>query len=158
MKAHALKPLALLLCAIAGAAALTTVSCTGNPVPVKEASSQTLGDTHWRLTRLGDEVVDNPAGEADVHFTLQQNNLLVTGNSGCNRMFGHYAVDGDSIKFDQMGGTKMFCEARMKLEQQFLKMFEQAARWKISGKTLELLDANGRAVASFEARDGGNPP
>jgi heat shock protein HslJ len=156
MKARAFGPSALLLCAIVGA--LTTMGCAGNPESVKEASSQTLGDTHWRLTRLGDEVVDNPAGEADVHFTLQQNNLLVTGNSGCNRMFGHYAVDGDSIKFDQMGGTRMFCEARMKLEQQFLKMFEQAARWKISGKTLELLDAGGRAVASFEARDAGNSP
>jgi heat shock protein HslJ len=158
MKTCASKPPALLLCAIAGAGVLTTTGCAGNPVAVQEASSQTLGDTHWRLTRLGNEVVDNPPGEADVHFTLQQNNLLVTGNLGCNRMFGHYAVDGDSIKFDQMGGTKMYCEARMKLEQQFLKTLEQVSRWRISGKTLELLDASGRAVASFEARDAGNPP
>ncbi len=158
MKAPAPKTSALLLCAILCVGALTTTGCVANPGPVQDASSQMLVDTHWRLTRLGDEVVENPPGERDVHLTLQQNNLVVTGNSGCNRMFGHYAVNGDSIKFDQMGGTKMFCEARMKLEQQFLGMFEQVAGWKITGKTLELLDTNGKAVAGFEAQDAINTP
>jgi heat shock protein HslJ len=158
MKARAFETPALLLCAIIGAGALTTTGCVAKPEPAKEVSAQMLVDTHWRLTRLGAEVVDNPPGERDVHLTLQQNNLVVTGNSGCNRMFGHYAVSGNSIKFDQIGGTKMFCEARMKLEQQFLGMFEQVAGWKITGKTLELLDANGKAVAGFEAQDAISTP
>jgi heat shock protein HslJ len=158
MKARAFKTAALLLCAIAGACVLTTTGCVAKSGPVNEAASQMLVDTHWRLTRLGADVVENPPGERDVHITLQQNNLVVTGNSGCNRMLGHYAVNGDSIKFDQIGGTKMFCEARMKLEQQFLAMFEQVASWKITGKILELLNADGKAVASFEAQDAISTP
>jgi heat shock protein HslJ len=139
----------LLLGAALGAGTLTTVGCASSAAPAGAATTDTLVNTHWRLTQLGDEVVDNPPGERDVHITLQEQNLVVTGNSGCNRMFGHYALDGQTLKFDQMGGTKMFCDTRMELEQKFLEMFGSVAGWKISGKTLQLLDADGKAVATF---------
>jgi heat shock protein HslJ len=52
-----------------------------------------------------------------------------------------------------MGGTKMACadDGRMRLEQQYLEMFSTVAGWKISGQTLELVDAQGKAVATFVA-------
>ena len=140
----------MLLCSLLASAALTT-GCTTSSAPVKNAASQMLAGTHWRLTQIGDEIVDNPAGDRDVHFVLQTTDPLVAGNAGCNRMFGHYALQGDQIKFDQMGGTKMFCEAHMDLEQKFLGMFDAVSRWKISGNTLQLMDGTGRAVGTFEA-------
>jgi heat shock protein HslJ len=68
-------------------------------------------------------------------------------------MFGAYALDGQSLKFAQMGGTKMACmdESRMRLEQEFLQMFANVSRWRITARTLELLDANDRIVATFSA-------
>src|SRR3954471_22162215 len=114
-KAAGVLPLAL-----ACACGLTISACMSNPGPVKQAAAQTLVGTHWRLTQVGNEIVDNPPGEQDAHFVLQSTNLLVSGNAGCNRMFGHYALNGDEIKFDQLGGTRMYCEARMELEQKFL--------------------------------------
>ena len=62
----------------------------------------------------------NPAGTREVYFSLQSQNPNVVGFSGCNRMFGHYALAGEQLKFDQIGGTKMFCDVRMELEQRFL--------------------------------------
>jgi heat shock protein HslJ len=117
--------------------------------PVKEASTLTLLNTQWRLTMLGDEVVDNPAGERAVHFLLQPSNTNVVGFSGCNRMFGQYALDGASLKFNGLGGTRMFCEGRMELEQKYLAMFGQVGGWKVSGSTLQLRDASAKAVATF---------
>ena len=148
MKTHGYRLTPLLLCAMLGAGVLTT-SCMTTPAPAP-AATQSLLDTRWRLTKLGDEVIENPAGERAVHFQLQAANSGLTGFSGCNRMFGRYALDGSSLKFDGLGGTRMFCQPNMQLEQKFLGMFQNVASWKITGNSLELLDAGGKAVASFE--------
>ena len=138
------------LAAILGAGILTT-SCTTATGPVKTASALPLLNTQWRLTQLGDEVIENPAGDQAVNFLLQPSSTNLVGFSGCNRMFGRYALEGNSLKFDGLGGTRMFCEGRMQIEQRFLTMFSQAARWEITGSTLRLLDANGKTAATFEA-------
>jgi heat shock protein HslJ len=39
----------------------------------------------------------------------------------------------------------------MQLEQRYLSMFGRVASWKIEGRSLELLDASGRSVATFVA-------
>jgi heat shock protein HslJ len=150
MNTRNLKIGALLLCSLLGAGILTT-SCTTSSKPVKEASALPLLNTEWRLTQLGGEVVDNPAGEHAVNFLLQPSSTNLVGFSGCNRMFGRYALEGASLKFDGLGGTRMFCEARMPLEQKFLAMFSQVTRWEITGSTLRLLDGNGKTAATFEA-------
>jgi len=134
------------------AIALVSVGCnTMGKKEVAQAAPATLLDTRWRLTQVGEVVVPNPAGNREVYFSLQSQNLNVVGFSGCNRMFGHYVLAGEQLKFDQMGGTKMFCDARMELEQRFVAMFEYVAGWKISGNTLQLLNSQGGTVAGFEA-------
>ena len=117
---------------------------------VRQAAPASLLDTHWRLTQVGEVVVPNPPGNRAVYFALQSANQSVTGFSGCNRLMGQYALDGQYLKFDQLGGTKMFCDVRMELEQRFLAMFEFVASWEISGSTLRLLDSAGKTVAGFE--------
>ena len=139
-----------ILWAIPGAAFLTT-SCATSSKPVKEAPALPLLNTGWRLTHLGDEVIDNPAGERAVNFLMKPSSTDVVGFSGCNRMFGRYALEGTSLKFDALGGTRMFCEGRMQIEQRFLTMFSQVARWQIFGASLRLLDGTDKAVATFEA-------
>lgn len=148
-----MKTKTLLLCGILGAGALTTFAGCSlfAPADVAQAPAVPLADTHWRLIQLGDQMVDNPPGARDIHFVLQAQNTTVSGDSGCNRMFGRYALNGASIKFDQMGGTRMFCQDRMEVEQKFLAMFATVARWKITGQTLQLLDASGSAVGTFAA-------
>lgn len=138
----------LLLCAILGAGILTT-SCMTSATPVKEASTLPLLDTPWRLTMLGEEVIDNSPGERAVHFLLQSSNTNVVGFSGYNRMFGQYVLNGASLKFGGMGGTRMFCEGRMDLEQKYLAMFGEAAGWKLEDATLQLRDSSTRVIATF---------
>jgi len=149
-----LKHLAALPCtiflAMLGAGILTT-SCATSSKPVKEAPALPLLNTQWRLTHLGEEVINNPAGAQAVNFLLQPSSTNVVGFSGCNRMFGRYALEGTLLKFDGLGGTRMFCEGRMQIEERFLTMFSQVARWQIFGSTLRLLDATDKSVATFEA-------
>lgn len=135
-------------------ASLTTLGACSlvNPPPaVATAAAVPLFDTHWRLVALDGEPVDNPAGERDAHLVLTSTNNTVAGNLGCNRMFGRYALENDLLKFDGLGGTKMFCEAKMKLEESFSNALMATLRWKMTGRTLEFMDETGKAVATFEA-------
>jgi heat shock protein HslJ len=133
----------------AGLTILAACSLMNPPPALVQAAAVPLLETPWRLTQLGDQVIDNPAGVGAVAFTLAASNSAVTGNSGCNRMFGHYALEGDLLKFDGLGGTKMACEGRMQLEQSFTNALLSVMRWKITGRTLELLDETGKPVATF---------
>jgi heat shock protein HslJ len=132
-------------------ATLGACSLVHPPTVVTSAAAVPLLDTHWRLVQLGGQIVDNPAGERDAHIVLTSANNAVGGNGGCNRIFGHYALENDMLKFDGIGGTKMFCEARMPLEQKFTNALMSVLSWKITGRTLELMDETGKAVATFEA-------
>jgi heat shock protein HslJ len=138
------------LCTLLGAAILTT-ACTSSSMVAKETPALPLLNTQWRLTHLGPEVINNPAGERAVNFLLQPSSTNVVGFSGCNRMFGRYVLEGPLLKFDGLGGTRMFCEGRMQIEERFLTMFSRVARWEITGTGLRLLDADGKSVATFEA-------
>jgi heat shock protein HslJ len=142
----------LLPCALlAGLTTLAGCSLMNPPPVIAAAAAVPLLGTHWRVTMIGNEVVDNPAGERDAHFTLQSTSNSVTGDSGCNRLFGRYALENDMLKFDGLGGTKMACEGRMELESRFNNALMATMRWKITGNSLELFDDSGKAVATFAA-------
>lgn len=138
---------ALLALTIAGLLA----ACASPPgEQVSGAAAVPLVNTHWRLTQLGGQVLE---GGNSPDLQIQAQNPRIAGFAGCNRMFGGYTLSGDQIRFDQMGATKMACvdAARMKLEQDYLQMLSQVARWKITASTLQLLDATGAPLASFAA-------
>ena len=110
------RPRRVIVVALLGSLTTFAACSLVKPPPViATAAAVPLLDTHWRLVRLGAELVDNPAGARDAHIVLASANNSVAGNLGCNRMFGRYALENDMLKFDGLGGTKMFCEARMKL-------------------------------------------
>jgi heat shock protein HslJ len=123
---------------------------TRSPAPPK--STAQLLNTYWKLTQLGDQVIATPQEAREIHFVMESENPRVHGFSGCNRMMGAYALRGNELKFDQMGGTLMACSANMDLEKRFLGMFGGVARWQIQGETLTLLDADGKQLAVFESR------
>jgi heat shock protein HslJ len=143
---------ALYLCMIP--LSLTIGGCsTPASEQVAAAAAVPLTNTSWRLLQLGERVVDNPAGPAAVNLQLDAQNPRVTGFAGCNRMFGGYSLNGDELKFDDLGATKMACAegSRMKLEQDYFDMLANVASWKISGSSLQLLDSGGASLAMFAA-------
>jgi heat shock protein HslJ len=137
---------------------LALAACTHDaPPPTPSTASRStaqLLNTYWKLTRLGEQVISTPAGAREVHFVLHSENQSVSGFSGCNRMMGSFALDADTLKFDQLGGTLMACVSAPdnELERKFLAMFPQVARWKIDGENLSLLNSSGKTIAGFESR------
>jgi heat shock protein HslJ len=76
----------------------------------------------------------------------------VNGSGGCNRMFGSYELNGDALTFGDIGSTKMACPDIMDIESSFLPALQRAAKWRITGQRLDLLDSGGALVARFDAK------
>jgi putative lipoprotein len=114
-------------------------------------SSPSLENTYWKLTHLGATEVYIPAGAREVHMLLE--NGRMTGFAGCNSLGGKYEVNADQLALTQVASTMMFCEGPgMQYEKTLLAAISQVKRYKVDGRTLELMDSAGSVLARFEAR------
>ena len=76
----------------------------------------------------------------------------VSGNSGCNSFMGSYELDGPSIKFGPLAGTrKMGPEPVMQQETNFLQALGNASVLTIKGDKLELRNSEGSLQVGFKA-------
>src|SRR5690242_14961916 len=64
-----------------------------------------LSGVRWTLTEINNQKVKSERA----YLEINQNRL--TGNAGCNRMFGEAEISGKNIKFGKIGTTRMFCSA-----------------------------------------------
>ena len=140
-----MKTLTLILCAVLFAGACSTPKPSNN-------SGARLENTYWKLMMLDDTAISTPEGAREIQFALNSEEHRVSGFSGCNRMMGAYQVEKEKIVFSNMAGTRMACANTMELEARVNQMFANVAAWKISRETLTLIDARGKAIATFESR------
>jgi len=115
------------------------------------SSAAPLENTHWRLTSLSNMNWIGRPPQREPYFFLNPANGSVTGSGGCNRLTGTYRVNSDRVSFNRVASTMMACMSGMETEQAFLKALSAASRWRISGRTLDLLDGAGTRLARFEA-------
>jgi len=133
----------------AGGSAETSAS---QPAASGGNATTALENTYWKLTHLGDTPIRMASQQQEPHFVLNSESHRVNGSGGCNRLTGSYELHGDQLAFSQMVGTMMACLEGMETEKAFLDVLKQVNKWKITGQQLELFDATGSLLASFEAR------
>ena len=78
----------------------------------------------------------------------------VSGSGGCNRFTGSATIEGDTIKFGDLGSTMMACEeAAMDQEMKFHAALGAARTFRIDAeqKKLFLSDEAGKVVVQFSA-------
>jgi heat shock protein HslJ len=130
------------------AAASVAAGCSqGNAGP------SVLAATSWEVTayRKADgttaQILEGTRLSAD--FSAEGR---VSGSAGCNRYFASYTVSGDSISIDRAGATRKFCtdpNGVMEQETMFLNALTSSTRFRLSGKQLELLDADGAVTVAL---------
>jgi len=116
------------------------------------AASASLENTDWRLTRLGEAAVAAASQQREPYFVLSSKSHRVSGSGGCNRFTGSYQLNGDELTFGPIVTTLMACPEGMDTEKAFLKALTETKTWKLTEQKLELFDAHGKLLASFEAR------
>jgi len=115
------------------------------------SDSVQLENTHWRLTHLSGHPVAQVEGRPGAHLILRSEQGQAGGSDGCNSFFGGYRVEGESIGFDPLAATKMYCAEGMDTADAFHAALAEARRWRVQGERLELYDASGGVVAGFQA-------
>ena len=111
-----------------------------------------LENTHWTLTRVGDTAVDAGAAEREPHIVLHSTTHRVSGAAGCNQLLGSYKLDDTDLTFGTMATSRMACPSAMQVERRFLAALRATRSARVRGDNLDLLDANGRLLARFQAK------
>jgi heat shock protein HslJ len=118
-----------------------------------ESPDAPLLETYWKAMKIGEAPVTVPSGQREPHLVLTTKGNRVRGFTGCNRLMGVFAQDGDSISFKGLATTKMACSPPLNnQESAFLRALEATTRLHIAGDSLELRDASGKVLMRLEAR------
>ena len=104
-----------------------------------------LIDTHWWVEDIdGKGVID--ASHTTIAFLEDQQ---AAGDSGCNRWFGPYTLEGSQLEFGIMAGTRRACaESLMNQETRFYQALGRVVSWEVPKATglLHLKDAAGNTM------------
>ena len=84
------------------------------------------------VTYIAEWIGDEPVvGRNPVSLTFSEDRAY--GNAGCNHWFASYQLDGQKLRFSEIGSTRKMCaEHIMKQEQHFLELLSQIERWDVS--------------------------
>ncbi|MDR2000092.1 MAG: META domain-containing protein [Zoogloeaceae bacterium] len=105
----------------------------------------------WLITQAAGEKVQ-AVNDANVpNLVFDEKSQRVSGSTGCNRIAGGYALEGDKLRFQQMVSTRMACISGMEQEDRILKALGTIERYRFAGGQLELLDAAGAASLRLRA-------
>src|SRR5579863_3310035 len=121
------------------AAGLVAHAQTGAPsAAVAQASaSDSLKETQWNLIELDGNPVASSASPPYIY--LHDDHDKLTGSGGCNRLFGSFDLDGNSLQFHSVALTLMACAGDAGAhEAQLLEALKLVTGYRISGDELEL--------------------
>lgn len=97
-------------------AALSACALTEGEVPPTMTIPE-LVDSQWQVTRLGDASL--PDKPLTISFAADNRSF---GYAGCNRFFGQYTQQGETLQLSHIGSTRMSCAPEHnKLEQHYLR-------------------------------------
>jgi len=108
-----------------------------------------LGNTRWRPFHIGDQAVNASAHGREPWIELDPRSQRVTGSGGCNRISGDYESGRGILRFRDLTSTQMACPS-METETAFFRALNQTRRYRIIGRTLQLMDDLGRPLAQLE--------
>ena len=100
----------------------------------KDLKTVTQTDTKWELKEWTGKTLPTTA-KATLNIT---DGNKIGGKSFCNSYGGSAVINGNAIQFSKIFGTKMYCEAVAKAENNYYADLEKVTAGKISGNKLYL--------------------
>lgn len=124
------------------ATVLVLFSCKSNTGNLAQLTAN-----KWQLKEMsvGNKKAVLPERVPSVEFA---DSNAMYGFSGCNRFFGKYTTEGNTIKIEPGGSTMMACP-NLQFEDQFMKVFAQMTSYSITNKELKLTDKAKKQILIF---------
>jgi len=130
-------------------AALLLAACAGGSAQVQ------LAGTYWNVKEVDGQSFKPLKGGRDAHLRLDEKQKRATGYSGVNSFSGSFETSAASLSFGPIAATRRAGPPpAMAFETAFFRALGETKRYRISGETLELLDAEGKARIRLEALPG----
>lgn len=122
------------------AVAVALAACAAQPA---QPQTPQLAGTHWIRV---DRTEDAP------HFpTLDFEAERASGHAGCNRWFASVAAERGTLRFGEIGATKMMCPPpAMATENAIFEALRVTHAARIEGGQLVLLNSGSREIARFD--------
>lgn len=86
----------------------------------------------------------------ELSINIDADKQRFAGNTGCNSFGNEYELDGNTIEMGMARVTKMYCEGKMKLENNFLKNLKNVHSFEYDGKKLHLKSKDGEVLILAE--------
>ncbi len=105
----------------------------------------------WKLVSYGAASNPTPAVQnVDTSIKFEANGNM-GGNVGCNSFGGNYDISADTIAFNSIVSTMMFCEAISAQESAVLGIFSDNMKLpvQLNGDTLTITSANGESSVTL---------
>lgn len=80
-------------------------------------------------------------------LTLESVSKKMTGNTGCNQMFGSFTTNQNKISFSDVGSTKMYCQEVK--ENEYLQMIAKVDSYKIESNQLVFMDKDNNVLLKY---------
>lgn len=143
-------PLRRLLPALAAVLACAALAaCAAAPGATSTSrSAAPLTGTTWSLAEL--EGRTPPPGAGGRRATLRLEDGRVTGFAGCNTYFGGYTAGDGTLRFADLGSTRMACDTGTELEGRFTAALAGVRTYRLTPDGLELRGESA-VVARFVA-------
>jgi copper homeostasis protein (lipoprotein) len=120
----------------------------------RSRADASLANTYWRIVQLQGDPPVTVAGRREAHLLLRQDgeHRSFAASTGCNALQGRWRYTAQTVSFEREVMVPHSCpEPLAAQEQRLLRMLDSAARWRVTGNTLQLEDAAGRSLALLEA-------
>lgn len=103
---------------------------------IKNKLMMDIEDKKWLLVALPSQniIPDTAKQSENLHFVLHKKDKKMTAFAGCNALSGQYTLTKNTISFSRVFKTEMYCEGKMKRENEFAKIFGTTVFWEISDK------------------------
>jgi len=110
---------------------------------------QEILNKEWIVTEIGKEKI---TVDAEKTPWIKLSEGRVSGFSACNRLMGSYSLDGKTLTFDRLGGTKMFCFEVHELEDKFMLSLSKTHYWKYKCGKLSLFDKDNVLIMKLKIK------
>ncbi|HLV23805.1 MAG TPA: META domain-containing protein [Moheibacter sp.] len=134
--------------AILGLFILTACSTQNNPNNTQTLNLDLSGN--WTLIHI-DESSGTNINEGFPNkkptLILEAISKKLTGNTGCNQMFGSFTTQQNNIHFSGLGSTKMFCDGVKETE--YLNMLNEVDSYKILNDQLVFMNKEGKEILKY---------
>ncbi|MDB5120920.1 MAG: hypothetical protein JWN56_2138 [Sphingobacteriales bacterium] len=118
---------------------LSFLALTSCKVLKSETDSPKLNNTKWSLHSIKERPVK--LGD-NAYLNFEDKDNRIAGKAACNSFFGEYSTIKQTIKFEGIGSTKMYCEGLMDEENEILTALNSTRRYEIKADMLYLYSSD----------------